>query len=578
MARAGFNFEKLRRAVDWSLMQLQTPRKKRVEAIKQFVGHHYADSGSDRVVPVNMIELAATIYVRHLASRAPQVMVSTSVDHLRPFAKNMELALNQIPDEIGLARTLVRVVVEAIFGMGVAKVGICSSNNYLLGHDVGETFVDAVPLDDYFLDMSAKTREGIHFEGNDYWLDLEAAREIYEGRGSVEPDPHTVHGAQGEDRAEGISADEGAEVYRDRVHLRDVWLPQSQRVVTYGVTTQKVYRVVEWDGPERGPYHVLSFNDVPGNLLPLPPSALWIDLHNLANTLFRKLAKQAEGKKRVVAFAGGDEEGADRLKNASDGEGIKYNGQKPESIDVGGIDAPTLAFFLQTRDLFSYFSGNLDSLGGLSPVSDTGVQDRMIGEAASARMERMKALTVEFDRGIFESLAWYEWTDPLRKRTVKKPVEGTDMVLEAVWSEETREGDFLDYNLDVDPYSMQQDTPDLRLQKIGQVLERFVIPFLPLLQQQGVQVDFRKLVEVVSKLANLRELRELIAFAEPIPGDPQQGGSGSPSFKPANTHRTYERVNRPGATRAGKDDVLTRLLMGGGVQGSEASSIGRGVS
>jgi len=573
------NFKRLRTAVEWSVRQLDEPRRQRVAAIRQYVGSHYAKNGADRRVPTNLLELAVTIYVRHLAARAPRVMVNTAVDHLRPYARNMELALNQIPEEIGLARTLRRAVVESIFGIGVCKVGLCSSGVCILDHDVGEPFVDVVSLDDYFLDMSAKSRQGIQFEGNDYWLGLEAARAMYEGKGSdVEPDDHTVSGDQGEERAEGVGTDEGADLYADKVWLRDVWLPETQQVLTYGVTSQKLFRVVPWDGPEHGPYYTLAYSDVPGNLLPLPPVALWIDLHELANTVFRKLAKQAEAKKTVAAFAGGNEESVEALKKASDGEGIRYTGQKPEMLSVGGIDAPTLAFFLQTRDLYNHFAGNLDALGGLSPQSDTASQDRMLTQAASARMDRMKSDTIEFARDIFKALAWYEWTDPIRQRSIEKPIEGTDIVLKRYWSEETREGDFLDYNLDIDPYSMEEDTPGLRLQKVGQVLERFVYPALPMIQQQGGNIDFKRLLELVARLSNVEEIKDLVVFGEPVQGDPQQGGDQNPNLMPNSTTRTYERVNRPGATRAGKDDVMTRMLMGGGVQASEAAALGRPIS
>lgn len=569
-----FNFERLKSAVDWSLRQLEEPRRQRVEVVRQYVGSHYSKNGSEKRVPVNLLELAVTIYVRHLAARAPRVMVSSKVDELKPWARSMELALNQIPEEIRLESTLRRAVVEALFGIGVVKVGIAAGGVAVLGHDVGETFADLVTPDDYFLDMSAKSRETIQYEGNDYWLDLESARDLA-GSDKIEPDDHTITGERGEQRADSVGSDTGADLYRDKVWLRDVWLPDTQELVTYTVKGQKILRVVPWDGPEEGPYHVLSFTDVPGNLMPLPPVALWRDLHELGNSLFRKLARQAEAKKRVVAFPGGNDDSIEALKKAGDGDGIRFGGAKPEMVDIGGIDAPTLAFFLQVRDLYNYMGGNLDALGGLAPLSETASQDRLMSDAAGARMASMKATTLAFDRGIFRSLAWYEWTNPARKRVIQKPVQGADIVLTREWSEETREGDWLDYNFEIDPYSVEDDTPGTRLQKIGQALQQYVFPMLPIMQQQGASLDVRKLIEFVSRFGNVDELRELVVFGEPIPGDPAQGGDAMASFKPAQTKRTYERVNRPGATRAGKDDVMSRILMGGSVQGSEAASIGR---
>jgi hypothetical protein len=567
------DFKNLRTAIDWSIRQLDTPRKKRVEAVKQYVGSHYGDGGSDRRVPVSLLELAVTIYTRQLAARAPRAIITTGSSALRPYARNMELALNQIPDEINLGATLRRAVIEAMFSFAIVKVGIASSGVVVLGHDYGEPFADLVSIDDYFCDMSAKHRNAIQFEGNDYWIPVEDARAMF-GENGIEPDQNTVVGDQGQERAESIGTSEGGEVFKDKVWLRDVYLPREGKLLTYGVKSLRVFNEVDFDGPERGPYHMLGFSDVPGNLLPLPPVALWRDLHELGNSLFRKLARQADSKKTVAAFQGGNDEDIESLKKASDGEGIRYSGTKPESIAVGGIDAPMLAFFLQVRDLYSYFAGNLDSLGGLAPMTDTVGQDKLLSEAASSRVKQMSETTIDFARGIFKALAWYEWTDPVRQRIIEKPLKGTNITVRRTWSAETREGDFLDYNFNIDVYSMQDDSPATKLQKIGTALERYVFPIMPQIEAQGGSVNIKKLMDLIAQLGNIPEFGELVQFAEP-PAENAVKGSATPTTKPANTTRTYERVNRPGATRQGKDDVMSRLLMGGNVQPAEAAGMTR---
>ncbi len=575
----GVNFERLRTAVDWSVRQLATPRKKRIEAIKEYVGYNYADGGSDKKVPTNLLELAITIYTRQLAARAPQVLVTTGNYSLRPYARSMELALNQIPGEIDLGGTLRRAVIEAMFSFAVVKVGICSAGCTTLGHEYGEPFADLVSIDDYFVDMSAKSRNTIQFEGNDYWLTYADAMKLYEGSDadSIKPDDHTNTGDQGETRAESVSSDEGADLFEDKVWLRDVWIPSRRKVVTYGVKSQRLFRVVNWDGPNHGPYHVLGFSDVPGNILPLPPVALWRDLHELANNLFRKLGKQADKKKTVAAFSGGNDDDAERLKKADDGDGITYSGQKPEQVTVGGIDAPALAFFLQVRDLFSYVAGNLDTLGGLAPQTDTVGQDKLLAEAASSRIKSMGEQTVDFVKSIFKALAWYEWTDPIRKRTITKTIKGADISITREWSAETRQGNFIDYNFDIDVYSMQDDSPSSKLQKIGTALERFIFPALPMVQQQGGTIDLKALVDLIGRLGNIPEIVDVVKFQDPADVQPVQGNP-QPSMKAAHTTRTYERVNRPGATRQGKDHVMGQLLMGGKVQPSEMAAMGRRTS
>jgi len=238
-----------------------------------------------------------------------------------------------------------------------------------------------------------------------------------------------------------------------------------------------------------------------------------------------------------------------------------------------------LAFYIQIRDLFSYFAGNLDSLGGLSPMTETVGQDKLLAESASARIGFMRTRTAAFVREIFEALAWYEWTDPIRERKIEKLLDGSKLPIVSIWSEETREGDWVDYNFDIDVHSMQADTPEIKLQKIGLVLQQYVFPMLPVLQEQGGMIDLKTLMALVAKLSNVPELNDIVTFQEPQETPPEQGNAEPERVKKsAVTTRTYERVNRPGATRQGKDDVMTRLLMGGNVQESEAAAVGRPVT
>ena len=122
--------------------------------------------------------------------------------------------------------------------------------------------------------------------------------------------------------------------------------------------------------------------------MPLSPVALWQDLNDLVNTLFRKLSKQAISRKTVAVFAGGSDEDARRFCGAADGDAIRGSGNDPREVSVGGIDQPNLAFAIQVRDLYSVLAGNLDSLGGLSPQSETATQDKNsdIGSAHSSSL------------------------------------------------------------------------------------------------------------------------------------------------------------------------------------------------
>jgi hypothetical protein len=488
--------------------------------------------------------------------------VTTQKPELKPTAKNFELALNQIPDEIGLSATLRKFVLEALFSMGIVKVGLHTVDT-ILHHEYGQPFVDLVPLDNYFLDMSAKSMDEISYEGNQYWLDY---KEVMEGdwlkgeaKDSLIPDEYTVVGVAGERRAEEISADSSADQYRDRCWLRDIWLPREQVVLTVGAQTNKLLKVTEWEGPKNGPFVKLGYNDVPGNLLPLPPIALWRDLHELANKLFRKLGQQAEDQKTVLGFLGGNDESVEAFKNAKDGEGINYTGGTPQKLEAGGVVRETMAFEMQCRDLLSYFAGNLDSLGGLAKQAPTLGQDKLLSAASGAQMRDMVDATVKAIQEIFYALAHYEWTDPVKRRQLEKPIPGTSLSLPITFGKKERKGKFDMYDLRIDAYSLQDNSPGVRLQKLNMIMAEYVEKLAPFIKESGGTIDFPKVFELVARYADFPELSELVVFSDNQPGPGVDRGSS----QPANTQHTTTRVGEPGQSRQGANANMEQILMGG---------------
>jgi len=566
--------ERLQESIKWSNRRLRVPRQKRIEAVKLFVGFHHTEDGLQKRVPVNMLALAVIIYVRLLAARAPRAMFSTNIVELKPTAANMELAINMIPEEIKLGDTFQQMVLEALFSpWGIVKCGLHTVGQ-ALGHSYGEPFVDNVSLDDYFIDMNAKHRDKIDYEGNDYWLDYE---EVMESKWAdkkalkgLEPDDYTTRGEEGENRAVTTRAREDGKTFSDKLWMRDVWLPDESLLLTYGIRNKRVFNVVEWTGPERGPYYKLGFTAVPDSLLPLPPVGLWRDLHELGNALFRKLDNQAVGQKAVMGFPGGNEEAATNFKNAKDQDGITFPaGGKPELLATPGVDQKTLAFFMQVQQLSSYVAGNLDSLGGLAPQTSTVGQDKLISEASGAQLRDMSAKVIAVARDVFKALAYYEWNDPVKRRTLEKPIPGIpDTTIPVEFSKRSKKGGFSSYNLDIDVYSLQDDSPTLRLQKLMAFVERLVLPLAPLIEQVGGSIDVQAILRKAAEYADLPDASDIVTFMDQ---PPVAGAGPQASRKPANTTRTYERAGRPGATPRSANQNMQQLLMGGNPGGDPAA-------
>jgi hypothetical protein len=279
--------------------------------------------------------------------------------------------------------------------------------------------------------------------------------------------------------------------------------------------------------------------------MPLPAVALWRDLHDLGNSLFRKLANGADSEKTCLGFRQ-DDEGVSQFKNARDGEGFKYNGSDPKVLKAGGINPQTMLFFLQSRDLMSYFAGNLDSLGGLGAQSETAAQDKLISGAASAQLDDMSDQTITATEDVFKSLAYYEWSDPKKKRVLMKSIPGVGWKLPVEFGPaQRRNAKFGAFYLKVDVHSMQKDSPSVKLQKLEAIVNKFVLPLEPAIEMQGGIIDVKSILRRAGEYANFPEADEFVIFVDNLEDIQRGPASGAGVGKPANTSRTYEHTSVP---------------------------------
>jgi len=339
-------------------------------------------------------------------------------------------------------------------------------------------------------------------------------------------------------------------------------------IVTCELDVEEPLRVTQWTGPEHGPYHILGFNEVPGNVMPLSPASVLIDLHELTNKIFRQLARQAERQKTITFANGKSIKDAERVVNANDGEVIRVdevNGIK--EVRYGGADQQNMLFAQQARQLFSYFGGNLDSVGGLGAQADTAKQEQLISGSASQRMASMGEHVQKWASGIINDLSWYLWHDPLINMPVVKRVEGTDIEVEERFSPETQEGDFFDYNINVNPYSLKEKTPSEQVQAVMQYLQ-FVGPYMPMMQQQGMNIDFDKLTDMVAEFGNIDKLKDIITFSG-TPQEPQAIGEPTPKIANMMGQNEYKHSYTSQSSLQGAENSMMSMLGQGGGAGAQ---------
>jgi len=571
-------------AIGYSREQLKTFRDKRLLLMREYVGINYSDNGSADKVPVNLIELAMNIYLQRLVAKEPAVSITTDYKQLKEMATRFEMAGDHLINEIDLASTLQMAVTGAMLSMGIVKVGLNRTQVEVGGylHDAGQPFADYISLEDWVWDMTVDRAENGQYEGNFYTITVDEAQEIIPKKfhKKIITTKEQLPLDRDHDISEGQKSTQREE-FRETVRCLDLWLPKQNLVLQCLASDDdtdpidEVFNVIEWDGPERGPYHKLGFSKIENNTMPIAPAMHWKDLHELANGLFRKLGRQADREKTVHGVRSGGEKDAINLRDANDGDMVAVDDPKNVAdIHTGGISQQTLGFWLLTKDLFSFFAGNLDMLGGLGPQSETLGQDQLLSASASMRIQRMQAEVIKFTKGIVRDLCYYLWTDPYINIPLVKRVEGfEDITVPITFSPQDREADFLEYNTDIQPYSMQHQTPESKLMGLRTIFGEFVAPLIPMMQQQGISIDLEALFRKIGKLANLPELDDILTYADPhlSPGEPV----GQPPQKATTTNRNYTRRSIPGASDSGKSQIMQNALFGGKPQNSETASLTR---
>jgi hypothetical protein len=571
---------RLAEAMKRASLSLRRYRMERVAAVRQYVGQHWSDEGTQYPVPVNLLSLYVQIVARQLVSKAPRVMLSTFDRQMKPVVNAMQAWANDEVERMYLANTLQRVVVDGLFNLGIAKVALATpaeSALYGWGLRAGEPFVARVDLDDFVYDVHARDFLEADFIGHRYRVPLDAVKDskLYDRKATkhLTPTQDDLYNAEGDERinvlGRGTYAANAAEEFLDHVDLWEVYLPRHRLVVTLaddhlaGAVATEPLRVQHWLGPKTGPYHPLCYQIVPGNAMPKGPLMDLIDLHHATNDTMRKLMRTVERIKEVGLVEGGSMEDAYRINQADDGETVKCDRKFAQAVFSGQavpvLHAMTTAF----KDLFAYAAGNLDMMGGLAPQSKTASQDRMLSASASGGVQDLQERTVEHTTSVLKALCWYWYYHPGKVMTSSHTVPGLPGVgvTRHVTPAMRRQGRFEDLGVKVDPYSMRHQTPESRMQMLSELMQQVLLPMMPLLQQSGITIDLNAWLQKYAAYMDMPDLADVVTIAEPPPAD-SQVQQPEAAAKATNTTRRYVRENRSSETGQAQDQNRITSLLG----------------
>ncbi len=580
--RAGeINIPKLCDDIYKSRLSLRRYRDEMRELVREMVGRHWSDEGTPWTVPLNLINIYQSIITKKLVSANPRVMLSTWQKPNQAAVGAMQEWVNEELENMNFAETEARCVTSALYSIGVVKVGIAMPANAAHKNwdlKVGEPYAEEVLLDDFVFDMHARTFEEVGYIGHRYRVPLEFIKDskLYtKERLKLQAQPDAQFNREGDERIGvlGRSFYSDQEDYGHFVDLWEIYDPLRKLIITLpdqfmngpmggGEMGTEPLRVVDWVGPDGGPYHILRLgNIVPGNCMPAAPLQNLKDLHDPVNNILRKLIRQAQRMKEVLVVGNGSTEDAKRIEDANDGDIIRAdNPDLSKETSFGGPNPEIFQLMGTLQQLFSWAAGNLDLLGGLSPQSKTATQDKMLNENSSSLIMSMQEQVVTHARSVVKSLCWYWWYHPKKVMdTTYKPAGMEEyQIPRSVYPAQfqgdvplKRTGRLSDMKVRVDPYSLQGQTPQSRMAAVMQIMQQLVIPMLPVLQQQGNSVDFGELVNMLAKYSDLPDLLKIVkTFEAPQQSTPDQSADSPP--KPGQTERTYNRISQSNETSANK--------------------------
>lgn len=573
-------FERLCRSIHNGYKAWECFRTQNRNFVEAYLGPGYGSTRDKRRKYINKSHQATVAYMMLLAANRPRVDIATDHESLQPFATTFAAAINHLLGEIHFEETLRRWVLDAYFQIGIVKVHRRDSGlvemEPNLWMDPGNPFASNVSLDDFACDVRARNWGEVKWAGDMYRI---PGRDIEEGikSGMYDPlaaqccKPNSKYESNDGDRLEKFGRGDECDIdeFEPMVDLADVWVASEQRIYTFPVLDRQRFHlkptpiaVMDWRDPDHSPYHILGFHEAPESVMPVSPASVIDELDRLINNIMRKQARRAMNQKQgyVVDVAGA--ETGKRMKDAVDEEIIFGNPDSVKPYATSGINPQSQGFLNECVMHLDEQAGNLKAISGTGPQADTATQEELIHAAGNRIIGKMQSSVVEGTRSLVESLGLELWGDEFKTIVARLPVEGASKyTYDASWRPGDREGNFLDYNFDINVYSMNWQPPAAQLQEFLSLLTGVYLPMEQLIAAQGGQINMALVSQEIAKMSNKPWINQLVTFGNPIPEQPI--ATSTRGKKPDNTTRHYVRTsNSSGGTPQGQQQARTMAWLG----------------
>jgi hypothetical protein len=563
---AGKRLERLKDALPRKFSSLRTLRATRARFLTVAAGALYPHKVSAEHEAMkdilNLMVQAERSYTIALAGERPQFMATArGGDPQRDaFADKYANALNLYAKHMRLEEAMQECVRNAFYSLGIAKVYRADSEAVMLEADEwadpGKPFVSSLSPHHFCYDTDATHFRHCSFLTDRYRVRVEdvISEPRYKSslRNKIKDVGEMTPGQlRGQEWSMSLGSTEG-ESFDPQMYLADIFLPKEGVLATmvvddqFNIIVDEPLAEQEWVASETGPYRFLNLGEVPDQTVASAPAQHLFLLHNLINSLYRKLQDGAMSLKDVFVGAAGD---AEDLKAVKSAEPLDYLAlQNPDAVKqlrLGGPDQNLFAFTLNSLEQFDTLAGNIKHKLGLGAMADTAAQEGMMGANVSRVEADTQAKFSRFARSIGRELGRLLFEDTNIELPTQREIYPGNSVPDP-WKgaveEGGRLGEFSDYDLDLEPFSMAYKSPE---QKVGEMDQQFqmVLPILPLLQQQGTGYDVVGHFKRRGELIGNDYLGQMFM---PIPPPEEQGGEGPSNPSPGGGEYIHRSVSDGG--------------------------------
>jgi hypothetical protein len=591
---------KLQAVAHRGIERFENFRNARLLFLRNYVGAYYDQChGNIGSEALNLIFNAIRSLIPHIVMSFPKHSVTSEYLAYKEYAELLALALSKHDKKVNITDVYRRVIVDAVFTLGILKTGLAESDSLYAFDtydqiDNGELYTLAVDFDNFVVDPDS--REHMFIDAAFMGDRICVAREVLLESGRynnelVERLPSLEQQYNRDSRAYDLSMGDsrrGDESFlREKVEVLELWVPEANAIVTVpgakNVTFEDYLRVDDYYGPDTGPYTLLALTPpVPGNPLPVPAVGVWNDLHVLANKMVKKIVDQAMAQKDVLTYRRSAADDTQELVDAKDGSTIAMDDPDGAQVkSLGGQQQSNEIHLAHLQNWFNMMASNPEALAGQRTDVGSATEAKILAGTASVGLEDMKDLVYKMAAEEGRKRAWYIHTDPMLDQALVRRVERQPTVImtaqgpmvtdpggmqdvQVFLTPEARRGDFIDYHFEVQPESMGRKDSQTRFMESMD----FAVKILPAATQaaqtmlmMGIPFDVKMFIMNMARDRGIEWMDEVwydpmfqMKMAMQMMQSPQPEGSKGEARPNANPMAAIMQNGQPGQAMGGTPD------------------------